>query len=136
MVADITGDTENEHLLKRLAGHLKDAWLHMIADRPSASPYTPSQSAFIDMAAYIYSKAIIVGSRNGDSADDFESAYLVLQSAVEKALDVRDEAGNMLRDYKFNNAGSISILQECLMNGLKDAEDLLPSTNTGGNNAA
>lgn len=56
---------------------------------------------------------------------DYEAAYKALKETVESALDVRDDAGNKLRDWKFNNSGFVQRLQGVLVNGLDRAEEVL-----------
>lgn len=100
--------------VKNIAGHLKDAWLHVMSDAPLATGGTaiPTDKAFEKMARYVWAHADI-------DDDGFGDSYAHMRECVEKALDVRDEGGNTLRDYTFGQGGFVKEMQFHLLEALK-----------------
>lgn len=91
-----------------MAGHMKDAWLHVMGTVP---PAIPSDSEFVNMASYILS--------NDDNIDDgYRAAYYRIKECVQKALDVRDPDGSSLREYNFTAPGFIKELQGYLLSAI------------------
>lgn len=122
-----TGDTpENakESRLARIKGHLYDAHAHAVSQCVQEDLIgTPEEVSgrFLDrIAVYLSSCEEVLH-------EPFEEPYHILKKAARNALDVRDESGARLGEYKFENSGIMRNLQEILQNALCDSDKALDS---------
>lgn len=101
--------------LNDIAGHIKDALTHSIVtpETDCVNHFTDKQ--YLNMAVYL--------DNIGLFDNNHETPYTVLRNSIDNALDIRDESGTPLREFCFRNTGFVSVLQETLLKGLRDAED-------------
>lgn len=100
-----------------ISGHLKDAWLHVMAETPlpGGIRYTPTDEIFKRLVEYL--------ENSGALDDGFEQPYLILLSAANRALDVKDPTDMKLRDVEFQSLnGHCAHIQRFLMDGIRKAD--------------
>lgn len=93
----------------QIALHIKDAIAHA-TNTSGNEPPKLSDFEYFHIARYLDNLGLF-NTKN-------EVACAILLNAIDSALDLRDEGGSTLRDYRFDNEGFVSTLQQTLLRGL------------------
>lgn len=108
-------ETITARLKSKLAGHVKDAFMHTMCQ----APIMPTEAAFEEIATYLL---------NSGAVDDaFQSPYIVLRSAVNKALAVKDSMGKEFITVRGDRYDDLPLaeVRDFLVAGTKDADHYL-----------
>lgn len=108
------------HRLEVVAGHLKDAWLHVMAEKPlpGGVRYTPTDDIFKEIAQYLEGAHVL------DEAP--ASHYHALYNAVSSSMKVQDADGIAFRDYRGPVSGPVAEIREHLLDAFSHTQSKQP----------